>query len=543
MPANPTNFERSEHYLELFAEDQAMRLSLLACAAALSLDDGTASEAIGAVLSERAAIPELVKRIKGLGCVWRKWDGSWRISDDVRAGFSDLLRKELPPDRIIDLRSRLAWRAEERANSLSPDGQITNYRVREARFEAAYQQWLVPDRSQEGAELFADIWRKSPPDAQAATANAVDYVVEEVTAKHLPAELLFLKGLAARSRGDKRHAEEYFRQVWEQGRPGDIFAIAAHLFGNLASDERVAERALRNSIEWYPNAVHRGQVWHSLGNLLSRDPSRWTEAEKAYHTSIQLLPNDAVRAPSWHSLGNLLSRQPRRLNDAEEAFKKSLRVRHDPYHQGQVWHSLANLISRQRSRTKESEDAYRKSLQLLREPDDQAQVWHSLANLLKKQTSRSEEAENAYRNGLRLVRQASSEGQIWHSLGNFLASQEGRWEEAQAAYEHGLRTANAYSRTQIYASWAGAILKYRESSEYEKVEDFAARALSLRPRDPRTRSTVHGLLAKLYELTGRYSRAISALTIAIEADRELKNWQFVKKREAQRDQLRQKAKD
>jgi len=115
--------------------------------------------------------------------------------------------------------------------------------------------------------------------------------------------------LAARSRGDKHGAEKYFREVWERERPGDIFAIAAHLFGNLAGDQNLAEQALRDSIEWFPDRTRRGQVWHSLGNLLRRQSSHWLEAEAAYRTSIDLLPHDALRADTWHSLGNLLARQ------------------------------------------------------------------------------------------------------------------------------------------------------------------------------------------------------------------------------------------
>jgi len=267
---------KADQYLQLFTNDEAMRSSLLACSAGLSLDDEVASEAIEVVLPQSAQTQDILARIKRLGCVVRNWDGSWRISEDVRVGLADLLSRQFPADRLTEIRIRLASKAEHKATSLSPDGQITNYRVREARFQAAYQKLLMPGRIEEGAQLCAEIWRQASTDAREATCSAADYVSDEVQrqVKELPPELLFLRGMAARARGDRNGAREYFYLVWKQGRPGDIFAIAAHLFGNLSLDRERAERALRDSLQWYDDRSHQGQVWHSLGNLLSRQRAR-----------------------------------------------------------------------------------------------------------------------------------------------------------------------------------------------------------------------------------------------------------------------------
>jgi len=198
--------------------------------------------------------------------------------------------------------------------------------------------------------------------------------------------------MAARSRGDRGRAEQLFREVWQQGKPGDILSTAAHLFGVMVRDQEIAERALRDSLEWCGTDHDQGQVWHSLGNLLSRQSPRWKEAEEAYHKALQLLPT----------------------------------------------------------------------------PDDQGQV---------------------------------------------------------------------------YASLAGAIIKRQDSPSYAQAEEYLHYSLSLRPRVPRHRSTVYGLLARLYETSGRHHEAIEALGAAIEADREVRNWPLLRDRQARIEKLCRKLPD
>ena len=156
MTGDRSSHKSADQYLRLFADDEVMRASLLACSAGLSLDDDVASDAIEVVLPQSAQTQDILARIKRLGCVSHNWDGSWRISEDVRVGLADLLSRQFSADRLIAIRTRLASDAEDRARSLSPDGQITDYRVREARFQAAYQKMLMPGRLEEGAQLCAE---------------------------------------------------------------------------------------------------------------------------------------------------------------------------------------------------------------------------------------------------------------------------------------------------------------------------------------------------------------------------------------------------
>jgi tetratricopeptide (TPR) repeat protein len=187
------------------------------------------------------------------------------------------------------------------------------------------------------------------------------------------------------SGGRSRAAEKDFRGVYQHGRAGTIYAIAAHLLGQLVRDRREAKRALHRSIVWDPTAEGRAQSWHSLGNLLlSGDRRSWLEAENAYRRSLALLHDPEDKAQVWHSLGNLLSKDRTRWAEAEDAYRRSLALRHDPEHQAQVWHSLGNLLSKDRTRWAEAEDAYRRSLALRHDSEDKGQVKASWADALMK---------------------------------------------------------------------------------------------------------------------------------------------------------------
>jgi tetratricopeptide (TPR) repeat protein len=244
----------------------------------------------------------------------------------------------------------------------------------------AYQKVLTPGREAEGGLEFGEVWRQARGGAKAATEQAVEHLASELQRQvsKLPDEILFLRGMAAYKRNDRPRAKRDFEAVYRNGRPGDIYAIAAHLLGKIERDSRKAEEAFQASLNWNSDPEDRAQVWHSLGYLLSRDPRRWREAEDAFHKSLDLLHDPEDQAQVWHSLGILLSKNQRRWNEAEDAFHKSLDLRHDPEHQAQVWHSLGLLRVRQGNLTL-AEDAYDRSYNLNRYSRGKAQVRASWA--------------------------------------------------------------------------------------------------------------------------------------------------------------------
>ena len=373
-------------YLEQFADDPVAQRALLACAAALRLDDESASAAIAAVAQANGRTRELLHTVKDLGCVWRQWDGSWYLAEDVRKELVGELHQRVPSEQVNKLRSQLADKADQRAAAMPPDGQITTHQLRIALIEAGYQRTMVPGQVEKGGEQLGAIWEKAAPAAGEATARSVDYLAPEIEEHigQLPVQVLFLRGMAARARHDRADQEKYFRAVWEQGRPGQIFGAAAHFFGLLVRDRRVAEQALRDSVQWNEDPRHRAEAYHSLGNLLAKDRRRWPEAEDAYRASLNLLHDAPSQGQVWHSLGNLLAKDRRRWPEAEDAYRESLRLRHDAPHQAQVWHSLGNFFTKDERRWEDAENAFNKSKELCRDREHEAHVGASLANLLTK---------------------------------------------------------------------------------------------------------------------------------------------------------------
>ncbi len=88
----------ADRYLESLADEPQMRSALLVCAAALRLDDATAVEAIRAVAPQEAAAEAVVWRLKKLSCVLPRWDGTWRLAEDVRPHLLNKLEQELDSD-------------------------------------------------------------------------------------------------------------------------------------------------------------------------------------------------------------------------------------------------------------------------------------------------------------------------------------------------------------------------------------------------------------------------------------------------------------
>lgn len=318
----------AQNYIKLFADNEKAKLSFLACAAALRLDDEVARNIIQLVAQSNGSTDELLLSVKSLGCVWKQWDGSWYIAEDVRPYLLDRFYSDVPNETCQRLREYLASQAELRAEELSPDGQITAYQARQARFEAAYHRTLIPEQAQEGGKQFTALWQNSPRSAARATAEAVDYLARAELHRrlsHLPSEVLFLQGMAARARHDKRGQERYFGAVWTRQGGDDIFSIAAHLYGVLVRNRKTAEQALRDSIAARKDPADRGQVWHSLGNLLSKDPQRRSEAEEAYLESLAYTDDDpASRGERLHSYGNFLAEDSTRWSEAERAYQESL---------------------------------------------------------------------------------------------------------------------------------------------------------------------------------------------------------------------------
>lgn len=374
----------ADSFLARAADDPPLRSALLVCASALCLDDDIAAQAIHLVVGTNGSTTDVLQRLKRLGCVHEQWDGSWYLAHDVRADLVKHLDAEVPEDKVRALRELVAQYADSKAGQFAADGQLTAYRKRAAQFESAYQRCLQPERVAEGARQFEAIWEEARGSGERATVRAVDYLAPEIDncAGGLPAPIRFFQGMAAYRRGDRKSATRMFEVLWREGRPGKIYAIAAHLYGQYERNREIAEQALNDSIAWLQEDHHQGQVYHSLGNLLARDRNRWAEAEDAYHASIGLLRNAADQGQVYHSLGNLLAQDRHRLAEAEKAYRASLDLLQNAFDQGQVYHSLGNLLARDRDRWDEAEKAYRTSLDLLHHAPDRTQVYASWAEAI-----------------------------------------------------------------------------------------------------------------------------------------------------------------
>ncbi len=114
--------------------------------------------------------------------------------------------------------------------------------------------------------------------------------------RDLPDAIVFLRALAAKSRGDKHAQEKYFVKLWRDARhrsqPGFVHAKTAHFLGLLTQDRdpKGAERALRTSFRWTDTDRERGLIWVDLAELVAKDYDRREEALKIYNESLELLP-------------------------------------------------------------------------------------------------------------------------------------------------------------------------------------------------------------------------------------------------------------
>ena len=302
----------AEKYLELFQDDRPGMLALLACSAALQLDDETAREAVELVANSNGSTGALMRRVKRLGCVWENWDGHWHLSADVRRELVERLYQELPDHTIDKLHEHLAQKADLRAAQTEPTDQVTSHQKIFASLEAAYHRLLIPRQSEQGANDLVTLWRQLSPQAAEALARSVDYIAGDLIhrLRRLPDQVLFLRGIAAQSGGDNHAQEKYFIKVWRGARhrkPGYVHAKAAHLLALLVQnrDLRAAEKALRDSLKWAEAGRERGFVYLSLGKLIENYPARLVEAQIAYEQSLESFKDPKDQAQAYQALADL----------------------------------------------------------------------------------------------------------------------------------------------------------------------------------------------------------------------------------------------
>lgn len=197
-----------------------------------------------------------------------------------------------------------------------------------AQFEAAYHRVLIPGQIQKGANQLAEPGRQQPSPIGDTLALSVDHLADELDHRlgRLPDEIVFLRGMAARERGDSHAQERHFGLVWKRDRsgpPGHIHAVAAHYLGQLVQqrDPKTAENALRDSLAWMEDGPERGRVYYSLGTLLENDQSRWDKAQQAYEAALELLVDPEEREEVSRARANLI--QEIAQSQAEATVHKS----------------------------------------------------------------------------------------------------------------------------------------------------------------------------------------------------------------------------
>lgn len=545
----------AKEYVQLLAGNEQATTALLACSVALRLDDSIAREIINIAAHSNGSTDNLLLLVKSLDCVWKQWDKTWCIVPDVRSALSEQLYDVVPDDVQLKLRDRLATYAEQKSETFSPDGQVTAYRKRQAKLEAAYQRTLIPEQSAYGLAQLVELWKNAPsPSAAQATTESIDYLADEMevhfkrsSAQPLPVEILFFRGMAARARGDKDSQRRYFGEVWSRGRPGDIFAEAAHYYGLLERNLEIAEHALNDSLLWNTSTSHKIIVKNSLGRRLSESRNRSRDAEAAFNESIELDHDPVSQAKTLHSLGQLLANNTRRRVDAENALNSSLEQRDNRLDRAKTLHSLGKLLAKDRKRWKDAEDAYERSLKL---HNDKPFVLNSIGNLLSMDKARWDDAEAAYRKSLRIDNNDHSRAKTWHSLGNLLSKDHKRWTDAEDAYKQSIKLDNVpYSRGQTWhslggllsrvpqrrkdadiafgesfklrdnsedkaltlASWARLLSRSDSAEDRERALELALQSLAISASDRQAREKCFRVLADIYEEQGEFIKARQAL--------------------------------
>jgi RNA polymerase sigma factor (TIGR02999 family) len=325
----------ANRYTQLFNNDRQAVLALLACSAALQLDDETACEAVELVAPQNGSSRALMRRVKRLGFIWKEWHGLWHVTEEVRRDLFDWLYTEIPETTIIKLRDRLAQKADARAAIIETDDQFAAHQKLLAQFEAAYQRLLIPEHSERGANELAELWRESPRSAGDAMARSVEYLADELRHRlhRLPDAILFLCGIAARNRDDNHAQAKRFGRLWRRarrGQPGHIHALSAHWLGRLIEqrDPATAEKAFLDSINWMASDPEKGLVYESLGDLLAINPHRLDEAERTYQQALTLV-DDIVKAGVHTKLAAVLKRK--QVRSKPEDWTNDERVKGDDF--------------------------------------------------------------------------------------------------------------------------------------------------------------------------------------------------------------------
>lgn len=378
------NEATAEEFLGLLPRN--LGLALVACSPALRLEDELALRLIDRVASAAHTPPwtpslALLRGVKRLNCIRHQWDGSWAVAADVRPALVAHLEGKLNRQHVAELRMIAAQHAEERLPHFLPDGQITASNLLQTKFEAAFQRTLVSETSTSGAALLGELWQESGEAARTATAESIDYLAAEIEreVEKLPPEISFLRGKAAKARGDIDGQIRHFGAVWRQGRPGQLFAIAAHMFALVVKDRRIAEQAFRDSLAWDRSAYNQAVVLISLGNLLAKDKHRFEEAEEVLNSSIEYGEEaDIEIARPWYILGNLMAKWSR-WQDAEDCYRRALEENPSVETRAVTLASYAYLLSRWPERYDEAIYLARDSLNLgLRDPGPALRVLASV---------------------------------------------------------------------------------------------------------------------------------------------------------------------
>jgi len=178
-------------------------------------------------------------------------DGSWRLAEDVRVALSERLDEELPPERVIEMRDRLASHADKRVSGFSSDGQITSYRTREALLEAAYQKTLIPNRTDQAAQGFAGLWRGARPAAREATASAADHLAGEILRRveSIPRSYSFFEAWRRDRVAIASAQSSAFARCGNKGDQGRFFPLPPTYLASWSETRRLRKRALRDSLE------------------------------------------------------------------------------------------------------------------------------------------------------------------------------------------------------------------------------------------------------------------------------------------------------
>src|SRR5688572_29246281 len=208
----------ADYYVNLFSDDGPALLALLTCSAALHLDDETAGEIVDLIAKSGDSTPSLVSRVKKLDCVTKESNGVWYVTEDVRRRLHGRLYRQVSKPAILQLREHLAHKAAGRAAQIDLQGRVLTHHELVTRLEPCYQRLLTRAQREIAANDLVELWRRLPPASAEALVLLVDGLAPEVIqvqrSRRLPDGVVFLRGIAAQTRGDDHAQEKHFLEVW-----------------------------------------------------------------------------------------------------------------------------------------------------------------------------------------------------------------------------------------------------------------------------------------------------------------------------------------